>query len=314
MKDISKKERKKKTHSFQSWRPCGFLPLKAPAASGATHWSHSICDSSLFSIIQMLSESRGPAGSHLSATGSWRIWDMHWIWAGRNVYGLFRQRLVKVATSRHESINQRAARRRGQCRPTDVTEPLMSDACQRASAVLHQWMLGGRRDPIVTWDWGWLGPMWMNDPLGVTRMKWQIQEEERHGLICHSQLCPHFRSVSILWVLLPMSGAAGSQGRWEIILVLKLPGRVEADPNVAEQLKPRKMRQRWFQPSAPLIVYNEYNGDVSADQGQTSAKGKKCKSSAFRMSGTKELSNNLLLSSTSSSTQCEQHGAIMLRW
>lgn len=154
----------------------------------------------------------------------------------------------------------------------------MSDGCQRVSAVLHQWMLWGRRDPIVTWDWGWFGPMWMNDPLGVMRMKWQIQEEQRHGLICHSQLCPHFQNIFILWVLADL-GSCRSQGHWEIILVLKLFGRVETDPNAAILIEIQPVsRNSWghtkcgsldFSLNTLLIAYNEYNDDVLAYQGRT---------------------------------------------
>lgn len=106
-----------------------------------------------------------------------------------------------------------------------------NEGFQHIFTILDQPLLEGRGgNPIVIWNWVWFGTMWMNNTLGVMQMKWQIQEEEWHELICQSQMCPHFQNVFILWAswipevqeLLAGTGLFwGSQGRWEIELTLK---------------------------------------------------------------------------------------------
>lgn len=51
----------------------------------------------------------------------------------------------------------------------------------------------------------------MNNPLRVTHMKWQIEEEERHRLDCQNRMCRHFQSVSYL-ISLMNPGGAGAAG------------------------------------------------------------------------------------------------------
>lgn len=119
------------------------------------------------------------------------------------------------------------------------------------------WVIAGRgKNHIVIWNWVWFVPMWMNNPLGVMQIKWQIQEEEWHRLLCQNQMCPHFQSVSILsasWILQVQELLAGSgvfrasQGQRE------MNGRWQRD-----LLKVRECRKRLgkvFLPAHTHILY-----------------------------------------------------------
>lgn len=100
------------------------MALEAPAASGATD---SICDISLSFIIQTISKSREPEG-FIRYRDSGRILSLN---------GPRCVRAPPAACCKGKSeptqVNKSSASQRGH-----VTEPLMSDACQRVSAILHQ--------------------------------------------------------------------------------------------------------------------------------------------------------------------------------
>ncbi len=77
------------------------------------------------------------------------------------------------------------------------------------NGIVEQWRLSAcihspgsviaRRGKSSNVKWNiWFGPMWMNNPLGLMQMKWQISKEEWHGLVCQIQMSPHFQLLSIL--------------------------------------------------------------------------------------------------------------------
>lgn len=90
----------------------------------------------------------------------------------------------------------------------------------RLSTCIHNigWVIAGRgKNPIVIWNWVWFGPMWMNSALGVMQMKWQIQEEEWHGLVCQNQMCPRFLERLCLISLMDPWGAGAAGWLWGVL-------------------------------------------------------------------------------------------------